>query len=236
VAAVALLDDGRWVPGVRLESASYSLTLSALQNAHTTVETAEDAPPLAALVLSRPARREERLYVDQLDASLHAVADDAWVRSAYARPQLLPVPTSPLPVPLDAPMDTEQSGIDMARRAAARAVVPASEFPVGAVFETEAGHLVPGANVEHSDWARILCAERNALGTVQSYALGPVKRGFLSCLEDAAGTPCGACRQWLAELASASHLWMDRHETSPERAAVSTLLPGSFRGRPLLDG
>jgi len=106
---------------------------------------------------------------------------------------------------------------------------------VGALFETDTGHRVPGVNVEHPDWARILCAERNALGTVQSYALGAVVRGFLSCVDDPGGTPCGACRQWLAELAPASNLWMDRHDAPPARTSVSDLLPGSFRGRTLLD-
>lgn len=236
VAAAALLADGHWVPGVRVESASYSLTLPALRNAYTTIVTAGRAASLVALVLSRPAQPEEKLYVDRLPGGpFSAVADDAWIRADHAAPKALPALTAPLPVALDGPTNSPQAGVDAARRVAARAHVPASTFPVGAVFETDTGHRVPGVNVEHPDWAHILCAERNALGTVQSYARGSVVRGFLSCANDPTGTPCGACRQWLAELAPASDLWMDRHDAPPEQASVLDLLPGSFRGRTLLD-
>jgi cytidine deaminase len=89
--------------------------------------------------------------------------------------------------------------------------------------------------VEHPDWARILCAERNALGTVQSYALSEPEHLFLTCDEDPEGTPCGACRQLLVELAPDTTLWMDRHSEPPEQSTISALLPGSFRGHALLD-
>jgi homotetrameric cytidine deaminase len=131
---------------------------------------------------------------------------------------------------------TEADGVQAARTIAETAYVPSSNYPVGALAETADGHLVPGVNVEHPDWARILCAERNALGTSLSYAAGPIRRLFLTCLDDEAGTPCGACRQLLAERAPETALWMDRHEHPPEHARISELLPGSFRGRALLDG
>lgn len=234
-AAVLLLDDGRWIPGVRVESASYSLTVPALLNAYTTAVAAGVADAVAAFVLSRPFRREEALYVKELAGGpFEAVADDAWLRGGWAGDGALPGVGDPISPAMDTAPDTPADGIEAARRAARRAHVPASSFPVGALLECSDGRFVPGVNVEHPDWARILCAERNALGTVQSYGLSAPVRLFLTCNEAPEGTPCGACRQLLAELAPDLTLWMDRHRDAPERSTVSALLPGSFRGQALL--
>jgi len=234
-AAVLLLDDGTWIPGVRVESASFSLTLPALLNAYTTAVTLSRAPDVAAFVLSRPFRREETLYVEELPHGPYAAcAPDAWIRSPGGDGSMPPL-AEPLSPDLAETIATEHDGIRTARTVADDAHVPSSGYPVGALAETADGTLVPGVNVEHPDWARILCAERNALGTSISYGAGPVQRVFLSCLEDDEGTPCGACRQLLAERAPDSALWMDRHERPPEHASISSLLPGSFRGRALVD-
>jgi len=235
-AAIALLTDGSWVPGVRVESASYSLTIPALLNAYTTAVALGRAEDVEAFVQSRPLRREEALYVEELPHGPYdAWADDAWIRSPGPANGTLPALGSALPPDREGPLSSEAAGIDRARRLAERAYVPSSHFPVAALLETEDDRLVPGVNVEHPDWARILCAERNALGTVQSYGLAPASRLFLTCRNDPEGSPCGACRQLLAELAPDSVLWMDRHEAPPEQASLSALLPGSFRGRALLD-
>lgn len=235
-AAVLLLSDGAWIPGVRVESASYSLTLPALLNAYTTAVAAGRAADAVAFVLSRPFRREEALYVEELPhGPFEAQADDVWLSGPTGADGGLPAPTDALDPFLDTTLDTEEEGLRHVRRLTERAYVPSSGFPVGAVLETSDGRLVPGVNVEHPDWARILCAERNALGTAQSYGAEPGRRLFLTCTEDPEGTPCGACRQLLAELAPDTDLWMDRHDDPPEHTTPSTLLPGSFRGRALLD-
>lgn len=235
-AAVLLLEDGTWIPGVRVESASYSLTLPALLNAYTTAVAAGRAETVVAVVLSRPFRREETLYVEELPHGTYdPCADDAWIRGTMAGDGALPTVGPVLDPFLEESVQKGSQGVAAARRVASRAYVPASGFAVGAVLEGQDGSLVPGVNVEHPDWARILCAERNALGTMQSYALPPPRHLFLSCPEDPEATPCGACRQLLAELAPDTIFWMDRHNDAPERSTVSTLLPGSFRGQALLD-
>jgi homotetrameric cytidine deaminase len=235
-AAVLLLDDGRWVPGVRVESASYSLTLPALVNAYTTAVAAGVGHRAAAFVLSRPFRREEALYVEELvEGPYEAAADDAWLRGSWAGDGALPAVGDRLGAALHEDVGDAPAGVELARQVATQAYVPASNYAVGAILECEDGRLVPGVNVEHPDWARILCAERNALGTVQSYGFSAPKHLFLTCNQDPDGTPCGACRQLLAELAPDTTLWMDRHSEAPERSTVSALLPGSFRGQALLD-
>ena len=234
--AILLLADGTWIPGARVESAAYSLTIPALQNAYTTAVALGRGADVVAFVLSRPFRREESLYVEELPHGPYdAWAADAWIRDPGSANGPLPALDGAVSPFLNRHVADAAEGLRSARSAAERAHVPSSHFPVGAVAETAEGRLVPGANVEHPDWARILCAERNALGTVQSYGVGPVVRLFLTCLEDPDGTPCGACRQLLAERAPDLDLWMDRHDAAPEQSAISSLLPGSFRGHALLD-
>lgn len=235
-AAVLLLEDGDWIPGVRVESAAYSLTIPALLNAYTTAVASDRVEAIVALLLSRPFRREETLYVEELrHGPFKAWTEDAWVRASRSGDGALPAPKDPISPFLDVSVQTRDLGIRAARRIATRAHVPESEFAVGAALDVGDGQVVPGVNVEHPDWARILCAERNALGTCQSYALPTPHHLYLTCDDDPEGTPCGACRQLLAELAPDTILWMDRHEEAPERSTVSTLLPGSFRGQVLLD-
>ena len=235
-AAVLLLSDGTWVPGVRVESASYSLTLPALLNAYTTAVAAGRAPDVVAFVLSRPFRREEAVYVEELPhGPFEAQAADVWVRGPTGADGDLPAPRAALDPFSDASTDTEDEGLRHVRRLTERAYVPSSDFPVGALLEVGDDRSLLGVNVEHPDWARILCAERNALGTAQSYDVEPGPRLFLTTPKDPEGTPCGACRQLLAELAPDTHLWIDRHDDSPEHATPSSLLPGSFRGQALLN-
>lgn len=241
-AAGLLIRNGTWIPGVRIESASYSLTLPALVNAYTTAVALGRDEEVVAFVLSRPLRREEQLYLQDLPhGPYQAYANDAWLPPRAHRDGSLPLPDAPVPPVLGAgpqnggAEDHPQRGLTRAREAAQRAYVPSSGYKVGAAMELEDGRIVPGANVEHPDWTRILCAERNALGTVLSYGLPDIRRLFLACLSDPHGTPCGACRQLLAEQASNATVWMDRHEASPEDTTVSDLLPGSFQGRALLE-
>lgn len=236
MAAGLLLEDGTWVPGVRVESASYSLTLPALINAYTTVVAAQRASEVIAFVLSRPFRPEESLYVEALPYGPHeAHADDVWLRARRGTNNAFPSVTTRLSPKVEPTVDTPHDGIEAARRIAEAAYVPSSDYPVGALLELEDNSFLPGVNVEHPDWARILCAERNALGTALSYAFPLPQRLFLSCPKDPEGTPCGACRQLLAELAPEMTLWLDRHHDPPERTSISTLLPGSFRGSALLE-
>ncbi len=235
MAAAILLADGAWVPGVRVESASFSLTLPALLNAYTTLVPIGRTDDVAAVVLSRPFRPEELTYLDALPlAEGTQVADRVWTVAPRSADGSLPQPTHRLDPTLAADFATPAQGLSVVRDVAATAYVPASDFPVGAVLETTEGHLVPGVNVEHPDWARILCAERNALGTAWSYGHTDPARLFLTCLKDEQGTPCGACRQLLAELTPEMTLWMDRHTNEADTAVPTDLLPGSFRGDALL--
>lgn len=226
--AAVLLSDGQWVPGVRVESASFSLVLPALVNAFSTA-VAADRRDIVAVALDHDAWPWEQAVLTSTPAgAFHAAASDAYVADTR---QALPQPTYRLMPFLEAPApDTPAGGIALARQVAERAYVPASAFPVGCVLVTEEARLIPGVNVEHEDWARTLCAERNALGTAISYGAGATRALYLTCQRDPACTPCGACRQLLAELAPEARLFMDRGSQTPVRTRPTDLLPGFFTG------
>ena len=227
-AAVILLADGSWVPGVRVESASFSLLIPSLMNALTTAYALCRKDVIAA-VQSRPFSQSDLLYLQTISESgYHTMFSDVIVSQNLTEWSPVKHRLNPF-LGQSAPLSPD-IGIALARQTAAHAVVPESHFPVGCIMETGDGKIVPGANIEHPDWTRILCAERNALGTVLSYGITDVTKVYLSCLNDRSGTPCGACRQLLTELAPGSRLWMDRGNNPPEENTPEKLLPGSFKG------
>ena len=227
-AAVLLLADGRYVPGVRVESASFSLVIPALLNAYTTAVAAGERN-VTAVVLNHPRRHADDAFLDALPgASFTAAGEDAYVRADVDTLPALGGRLAPF-LDVSAP-ENPAAGIRLAREVSQQAYVPLSDFPVGCVLELDDGRVLPGVNVEHTDWARILCAERNALGTTVTYGCREVSRLYLSCVSDPGGTPCGACRQLLLELAPECVLWMDRGDAAPDATDPASLLPGGFTG------
>ena len=91
--------------------------------------------------------------------------------------------------------------------------------------------IYSGANVENASYGLSLCAERSALAA----AIAAGERRFaavaVACIDapDDAGvserTPCGACRQWLVELAPDAELAMLGVDGTMQ---VRDLLPHAF--------
>src|SRR5208283_2729781 len=84
---------------------------------------------------------------------------------------------------------------------AERSYSPYSGFRVGAALKLSNRETVTGTNVENVSYGLTICAERSALVRAVSQ-FGPkirVDAVAVANLNDAAGPPCGACRQMLAE-------------------------------------
>jgi len=133
-----------------------------------------------------------------------------------------------------------------ARAAALRAYAPYSRFRVGAAVAVESSdgpRVVTGANVENASYGLTLCAERAALAAAfqldapaddagaVSTARPRVTHIAVACIDAAPGapasqrTPCGACRQWLAELAPEAIYYVDG---IPGDLRLPDLLPYAF--------
>ena len=123
-----------------------------------------------------------------------------------------------------------------AREAALRAHCPYSHFRVGAAVVAGdvngAGDRVfTGVNIEISSYGLTLCAERSALAAAISAGAGLVTHVAVACIDApvdaplAGRTPCGACRQWLADLAPHATIYIDGAE---QDFTIADLLPHAF--------
>ena len=124
--------------------------------------------------------------------------------------------------------------IEAAERARRGAVAPYSRFRVGAALLTRSGQIITGANVESASYGLTCCAERVALfkalteGAQDFVAVAVVARA------PSGVTPCGACRQLLAEYAPGAAVWIadSRRLNRVRKFTVEELLPGAFRRVP----
>lgn len=225
-AVLILLEDGALIPGVRVENASFQLTISALLNAFST-SFSLGRKDIAALVSSVPFTEAELAYTSALTGYSWELVNHQLLLVAGAH---LPEVGSILDLVQTGDNTSPQSGIELARKAAEKAFIPESNFPVGCAISTQDAKMILGANVEHADWSQILCAERNVLSSAITYRLGKVTEIYVSCVQLPGGTPCGACRQVIVELAPNATVWMDLGSDAPVKMKATELLPGHFSG------
>ena len=99
-------------------------------------------------------------------------------------------------------MDFDQL-FNKAREVRARAYAPYSKFQVGAALLTRTGEVFSACNVENLSFGLTICAERAAM--FAAVAAGFTEFVAIAVVADSREpvTPCGACRQVMAEFASA---------------------------------
>lgn len=227
-ACALLLSDGDVIPGVRLESASFSLVITPMVNAFSTAA-ALGRDDIAAVASSETLEREDVAFLAHTFAGRFTpISGQVAIRRASDGLPDVRSEVSPLVEVPD--LGDEEAMLASARELTDRAVVPASHFPVAALLLLKDGAAIPGVNTEHADWSRGICAERNALGTMVSYGLANPEHLYLTCSLDSGCTPCGACRQLLAEVAPSARIVMDRASKPPETSTPRELLPGFFAG------
>ena len=116
--------------------------------------------------------------------------------------------------------------------AAARAVrrqahAPYSRFRVGAAVLDERGRVHVGYNVENASYGLTVCAERNAVAA--AVAAGAKRIRAVAVVADPVATPCGACRQVIAELGpAATEIVLARPTGAPRATTLGALLPQAF--------
>ncbi|MEG0549108.1 MAG: cytidine deaminase [Coprobacillus sp.] len=131
-------------------------------------------------------------------------------------------------------MDYQQL-VDKAFEATQYAYVPYSHFKVGACVLTKDGTLIQGTNIENAAYGSTMCAERNAV--YQAYCRGYHKEDIvaLAIVGDCTPliSPCGACRQVLAELLDPLTPIVLGSKKYYEVTNMQELLPRAFTGENL---
>ncbi|MAT44770.1 MAG: cytidine deaminase [Anaerolineaceae bacterium] len=109
---------------------------------------------------------------------------------------------------------------------------PYSKYAVGAAILTSSGKVYDGANVENAVFPLTMCAERVAVFNAVSQ--GELDFEAVAVVTENAGTPCGSCRQVLAEYGLDTLVIIaDHHGTIHQEKTVAELLPGAFTPKDL---
>ena len=118
-----------------------------------------------------------------------------------------------------------------AREAMAKCHAPYSKFPVGAALRTEDGRVYSGANIEVASFPEGWCAETTMLGHYVMGGGGRIVEIAVVAEKMDLITPCGGCRQRLAEFAGPeTKLYLCDQAGIAETHTMGEILPFGFRG------
>jgi len=117
-----------------------------------------------------------------------------------------------------------------ARAVRRRAHAPYSKFQVGAAVRDERGRIHVGCNVENASYGLTVCAERNAVAAAVAAGARRVRAVAVASGARPPATPCGACRQVLAELgAPDTEVFIAGANGPARRTTLRALLPQAFK-------
>ena len=119
--------------------------------------------------------------------------------------------------------------MDDARAVRENAHAPYSKFKVGAAVQTSSGAVYKGCNVENIAYPEGTCAESGAIAA--RVAAGERDVVAVAVIADSPEpvSPCGGCRQKLAEFAGAdAKVTLGTLDGTVLETTVGALLPGAF--------
>lgn len=118
--------------------------------------------------------------------------------------------------------------IELANEARRRAYAPYSNYQVGAALRTKSGRLFTGCNIENAAYPTSICAERVAV--FKAVSEGEREFEVIAVVTSNGGSPCGGCRQVLAEFGlDTLVLIADSQGQLVQETTVAGLLPGAFQ-------
>lgn len=112
------------------------------------------------------------------------------------------------------------------------AYVPYSHYSVGAAVLTTSGKIYDGVNIESAAYPTTMCAERVAM--FKAVSEGEREFEAIAVVTDNAGSPCGSCRQVMAEFGLETQVIIaDAQGVVRIDTSVGQLLPGAFTPKDL---
>jgi cytidine deaminase len=131
--------------------------------------------------------------------------------------------------------ELRQKLVETARTIRRWAYAPYSGYAVGAALLTESGRIYEGVNIENAAYPTSICAERVAV--FKAVSEGERRIIAIAVATSNGGTPCGSCRQVLAEFGlDTIVLVVDGDGKVVQEATVLNLLPGAFTPADLTAG
>lgn len=125
-------------------------------------------------------------------------------------------------------MSEKHSLIEQAIQSRKLAYAPYSHYPVGAALLTASGMVYRGVNIENAAYPATICAERVAV--FKAVSEGEKEFTAIAVVTENGGTPCGSCRQVIAEFGLQTLILVanTQGELLSEGTAAD-FLPGAFR-------
>ena len=128
-------------------------------------------------------------------------------------------------------MAMDKKAVDLliaaAKEARERAYAPYSHFQVGAALLTKSGKVFTGCNIENASYTPTVCAERVAI--FKAVSEGETDFAAIAVITENGVSPCGVCRQVLAEFMLDGEVIMARVDGSQvETMTMRELLPRAF--------
>jgi cytidine deaminase len=123
--------------------------------------------------------------------------------------------------------EERQALINLANEARKLAYAPYSNYPVGAALRTKSGRVYTGVNIENAAYPHTMCAERVAV--FKAVSEGETEFEAIAVATNNGGSPCGGCRQVLAEFGLGTIVLIaDGEGKLQQQMTVSELLPEAF--------
>ena len=126
---------------------------------------------------------------------------------------------------------TDEKLVALAKEAMEYAYSPYSNFKVGAALLAKDGRVFTGCNVENASYGATNCAERTAIFKAVSEGCREFDAIAIVASSGDYASPCGICRQVLAEFMPDGKVILDSNEKGMVTYLVRELLPCSFTGK-----
>ena len=121
--------------------------------------------------------------------------------------------------------------LEQSKVARENAYAPYSKFQVGAALLAKDGRVFTGCNVENASYGATNCAERTAIFKAVSEGYREFDAIAIVASSGDFASPCGICRQVLAEFMPEGKVILDSDEKGMVTYSVRELLPLGFTSK-----
>ncbi len=208
-------ESGLLYPGIRIENASFPLTITAVQVAVFSCLSEGDLP--VSIYIPESFQDDRLNYLadfHNLNTCSIANIPDNQIYQAEA------ISSESIKTELESLLD--------------HAIVSESNFRVACILELDNGKCIKGVNIEYPDWQIGLCAERVAIGkAIASGLIQNVKFIHITASKGTFISPCGACRQVLVEHVPYKSINLYHPDRTDSTTTAAQLLPAFFNGSSL---